>query len=74
MQNATMELSKQPLRMLKKMRRYHRKLRSSSLHKESLQTLKRIISIKQDTYFLKQAKEADTRFQRLLRAIKSKMQ
>lgn len=72
MTTATEQLSKQPLRMLKKMRRYHRKLRSHPLHRDAFQSLSRHIKVKQDTYYIAQAKAANTRFAKLMQHLAKK--
>jgi hypothetical protein len=64
----TVDLSKQPLRLLKKMCKYHRKLRKHQMHREAFRSLYAVIKRKQDAYFEKQAKIAESRLQKFLSA------
>ncbi len=68
----TANMQKQPLRLLKRMRKYHRKLRSHPLHRDAYKSLGVTIKIKQDTFYFEQSKAAKTRFEKLMKHLASK--
>lgn len=63
----TMDIKKQPLRVLKKMRKYHRKNRNNPLHADALNSLQNTIATKQEKFLAVTQQVAAARLERLLK-------